>query len=101
MIQKMLDLGVEIEKCVDAHTKLALDLFAGAFQHMHGDVGFVAVGEFERGILYLGDFALGQQPQTVNECEISHAQFYRSGVECIGYLTAATSAIRFLGFGGR
>ena len=35
-------------------------------------MSFVAVGEFERGVLDLGDFALGKQPHTVDESQICH-----------------------------
>src|SRR5579859_4502956 len=65
-------LWVEIEERVNAHAQLPFDLFARAFEDVHGDVRFMSVGEFEGCILHLGDFTLGQEAQTVDQSQISH-----------------------------
>jgi len=66
------DFRVEVEEGVDAHAELPFDLFAGAFEDMHGDMGFVSVGKFERRVLDRGDFALGQEAETVDQSQIRH-----------------------------
>ena len=55
------EFGVKVEESVEALLELGFDLLAGAFEDVHGDVGFVSVGKFEGGILHLGDFTLGEQ----------------------------------------
>ena len=67
-----LQLGVEVEEGVEAAFELGFDLFAGAFDGVHGDVGQVAVGEFEGCVLNFSDFTLGQEPESVDECEVGH-----------------------------
>lgn len=49
---------------------------------MHGYVSFMAVGELERRICDLCDFAFGEQPQTVDKSQICHEDHltYCSGV---------------------
>jgi hypothetical protein len=87
----VLYLRVEVEEGVDAHAQLSFDLFAGAFQHVHGHVGFVAVGEFERGVLHLGDFALGQEAQSVDQSQICHEDhLIFCGAEFAGRPVAST-----------
>jgi hypothetical protein len=39
---------------------------------VHGDVGFVAVPQFQSGITDLGEFIGGQQPHSVNQSQIGH-----------------------------
>ena len=45
------NLRVEVEERLEALPELLLDLLARALQHVHGDVGFVPVGELEGGIV--------------------------------------------------
>jgi hypothetical protein len=60
------DLRIEVEERVEAALELGLDLFAGAFDHVHGDVGFVAGGQLERGVVDFSDLAFGEEPETVD-----------------------------------
>jgi len=95
-MQGDLYLWIEVEESVDAHPQLAFDFLASSFQHMHCDMSFVSVGEFERGVLHLGDFALGQQPQTVDKCEISHEAMLplnRCGRERLQFASLSEAAI--------
>ena len=57
-----LNFGVEVEEGVQAALELGFDLLACAFKDVHGDVGLVAVGELEGGIVDFGEFAGGEQP---------------------------------------
>ena len=66
------DLRVEVEERVEALLELLLDLLARALQHVHGDVGLVPVGQLERRVLNLSDFALGEQPHSVDKSQIRH-----------------------------
>lgn len=54
-----LNFGEEVEEGVDALAELGLDLFAGAFEQMHGDVGGVSVLEFDGGFADGRDFIGG------------------------------------------
>ena len=66
------DLGIEVEEGVEAALELVFDLLAGALDGVHGDVGLVAVGQLEGGVGDFGDFALGEQPHSVDKSQIRH-----------------------------
>ena len=51
---------------------MRLDLLARAFDEVHGDVGLVAVGQLEGRVLDFGHFALGEEPQSVDQSQIRH-----------------------------
>jgi hypothetical protein len=53
------DFRIEVEEGVEASLELFLDLFAGAFDHVHGDVGLVTGGQLERGVVDFSDFPFG------------------------------------------
>jgi hypothetical protein len=61
----VLNLGEEIEECVDALTKLRLDLLASAFEQVHRNAGVIPVLEFDRRFAYAGYFLGRKQAQTV------------------------------------
>lgn len=69
---KTLNLWIEIEESVDAHTKLGLDLLSAALEHMHSDMRFIAILQRDRCIAHCRDFICGQQPHSVNQREICH-----------------------------
>ena len=60
------DFRVEIEKRVETLPELLLNFNARAFDDVHGHVGFVAVGQLEVCVMNLGDFALGEQTESVD-----------------------------------
>ena len=60
------DIGVEVEEGVEAALELGFDFFAGSVDDVHGDVGFVAGGQLEGGVLDFGDLAFREEPETVD-----------------------------------
>ena len=66
------EFGVEVEEGVEAALELGFDLFARAIDNVHGDVGFMAVGQFEGCVVDLGDLAFGEEPETVDKSQIGH-----------------------------
>lgn len=60
------DFRVEVEECVERPLELRFNFFAGAFDEVHRDVGLVAGGQFEGGVVNFGDFAFGEEPQSVD-----------------------------------
>ena len=60
------DFGVEIEESVEAALELRFYFCPRALDRVHGHVGLVAVRQFQRRILDFSNFALGQEPQSVD-----------------------------------
>jgi hypothetical protein len=56
----LLDFGEEVEEGVDALAELGLDLFAGAFEQVHGDSRVVSVLEFDGRFAHSGDLLGGK-----------------------------------------
>lgn len=67
-----LDFWEEVEEGVDALAELGFDLFAGAFEQVHGDAGGVSVFEFDGGFADCGDFVGGEKAHSVDKCEVCH-----------------------------
>jgi len=61
-----LNLGKKIEEGVDALAQLGFDLFAGAFEQVHGHPGSVAVPEFDGRFAYPCHFLGGKQTQAID-----------------------------------
>src|SRR5271165_5381732 len=68
-----LDLGEEIEEGVDALAQLGFNLFAGAFEQVHGHPGSVAVPEFDGRVTHPCYFLGGKQTQTIDKSQIRHS----------------------------
>jgi hypothetical protein len=49
------NLRIEVEKGVEAILHLLLYFFLAAFEHVHGDMSFVAIFQFQRRVSYFGD----------------------------------------------
>lgn len=68
-----LDFGIEIEEGIDAHAELSFDLFAAAFEDVHGNVGLVAIvqgyGRFAHGCHLISR----QQPHSIDQRKICHS----------------------------
>jgi len=69
------DFGVEVEECVEAALELSFNLLTGTLDHVHGDVGFMTIGQLESCIVDFSDLAFGQKPQTVDQSQIRHGTY--------------------------
>jgi len=70
-----LDFWIKIEKRIQAVFQLFFDFLFRAFKNMHGHAGATSIVELEGRVANFRDFFCGQEPQSVNECQISHIQF--------------------------
>ena len=59
---ELLDLRIQIEERFQAGAQLLLDLFLAAFEHVHGHVRLVSVGELYRSLAHFGNILGRQQP---------------------------------------
>ena len=59
------NLGVKIEKCLQAGPKLLFDFFLAAFKYMHSHVSLSSIGQFHGSLPDLDDVLRGQQPHAV------------------------------------
>jgi hypothetical protein len=60
-----LNFGEEVEEGVDALAKLGLDLFAGAFEKVHGDPRAVSILELNGSFADSGNFLSRKQAETI------------------------------------
>ena len=68
------DLRIKIKEGIQALFELTLDFLSRALQNVHGHVRLVAIGEFQGGVSYLDDLALGQQAHSVDQSQICHVK---------------------------
>jgi hypothetical protein len=74
------EFGVKVEEGVEALLELGFDLLAGAFEDVHGYVGFIAVGQLEGCVLNLLHFALWEEAHSVHKSQICHVFHLITGV---------------------
>ena len=68
-----LDLRIEVEERVDAHAQLRLDLLPASFQHMHGDMRFIAVLQRYGRLAHLCYLVRREQPHSIHQRQICHS----------------------------
>jgi hypothetical protein len=73
VVASPLNFGVEVEEGVNAVPQLTLDLFASAFEHVHGYRGRVAVSQLHGSFADLLYFFCGEQPHSVDQHQIRHS----------------------------
>src|SRR5262249_8116556 len=71
------ELGIEIEERIHARPQLLLDVFLTTLEHVHGDMGGLAILQLEAGVLDLRYFLGGQQAHSIDEGESGHCGIVR------------------------
>jgi hypothetical protein len=67
------NLREKVEERIDALPQLRLNLFARAFEQVHGDTGLVAVLKLDGCFTHPCHFLRGKQTQTIYKSQIRHS----------------------------